>query len=38
MGEVLRNNICEPCTKGYYSFNSEDKFCHKCIPKMICNG
>jgi len=27
MGEVLMNNVCEPCAKGYYSFNTKDKLC-----------
>jgi hypothetical protein len=38
MGEVLMNNICEPCGRGYFSFNSEDKLCSKCMQNMICNG
>jgi hypothetical protein len=37
-GEILLNNECEPCAKGYYSFNTEDKLCQKCFSNIICNG
>lgn len=37
-GSILINERCEDCQIGYYSFDTEDKFCSPCKTGMICNG
>ena len=37
-GSILINERCEDCQIGYYSFNTDDKFCSPCKTGMICNG
>lgn len=38
LGEVVKNNKCTKCLRGFYSFNPKTNHCQKCFQHGICEG
>ncbi len=37
-GEILKDNMCNPCEKGFYSFFTTDTECIQCMDGATCWG